>query len=166
MDEFKMESGIVDVRIDDRMVHGIVATQWIPENYCTRAMVVNEAAVGNEMVRTTLKMACPAGVALSVLAPEKAAANIANGNYRQQRVFVVGRYIKDIYDLFKLGVKFKRLNLGNVTQNTGETVVLDKTVRVSPEEKNMLREMRDAGILITCQFQTRDSMKVCKEILD
>lgn len=166
MDEYKMESGIVDVRVDDRMVHGIVATQWIPENRCTRAMVVNEASVGNDMVRTTLKMACPAGVSLSVLAPQKAADNIANGNYKQQRVFIVGRFIKDIYDLFKCGAKFKRLNLGNVTQNTGETIVLDKTVRVTPEEKAMLREMRDAGVLITCQFQTRDSMKVCKEILD
>lgn len=159
MDEFKQPSGILDVRVDDRMVHGIVATSWIPAAKATRAMVVNKRASESDMTRNALKLGTPAGVNLSVLAPEKAIANILNGNYINQRVFLVGRYIKDIYDLYKGGVKFARVNLGNVTQNVGKTTSLDKTVRVSDEELVMLREMRDAGIKITCQFRTDDQMK-------
>lgn len=159
MDEFKQPSGILDVRVDDRMVHGIVATSWIPAAKATRAMVVNKRASESDMTRNALKLGTPAGVNLSVLAPEKAIANILNGNYTNQRVFLVGRYIKDIYDLYKGGVKFARVNLGNVTQNVGKTTSLDKTVRVSDEELVMLREMRDADIKITCQFRTDDQMK-------
>ena len=159
MDEFKQPSGILDVRVDDRMVHGIVATSWIPAAKATRAMVVNKRASESDMTRNALKLGTPAGVNLSVLAPEKAIANILNGNYTNQRVFLVGRYIKDIYDLYKGGVKFARVNLGNVTQNVGKTTSLDKTVRVSDEVLVMLREMRDAGIKITCQFRTDDQMK-------
>lgn len=159
MDEFKQPSGILDVRVDDRMVHGIVATSWIPAAKATRAMVVNKRASESDMTRNALKLGTPAGVNLSVLAPEKAIVNILNGNYTNQRVFLVGRYIKDIYDLYKGGVKFARVNLGNVTQNVGKTTSLDKTVRVSDEELVMLREMRDAGIKITCQFRTDDQMK-------
>ena len=159
MDEYKQPSGILDVRVDDRMVHGIVATSWIPAAKATRAMVVNKRASESDMTRNALKLGTPAGVNLSVLAPEKAIANILNGNYTNQRVFLVGRYIKDIYDLYKGGVKFARVNLGNVTQNVGKTTSLDKTVRVSDEELVMLREMRDAGIKITCQFRTDDQMK-------
>ena len=159
MDEFKQPSGILDVRVDDRMVHGIVATSWIPAAKATRAMVVNKRASESDMTRNALKLGTPAGVNLSVLAPEKAIANILNGNYTNQRVFLVGRYIKDIYDLYKGGVKFARVNLGNVTQNVGKTTSLDKTVRVSDEELVMLCEMRDAGIKITCQFRTDDQMK-------
>ena len=159
MYEFKQPSGILDVRVDDRMVHGIVATSWIPAAKATRAMVVNKRASESDMTRNALKLGTPAGVNLSVLAPEKAIANILNGNYTNQRVFLVGRYIKDIYDLYKGGVKFARVNLGNVTQNVGKTTSLDKTVRVSDEELVMLREMRDAGIKITCQFRTDDQMK-------
>ena len=166
MNEYLQSSGIVDVRVDDRMVHGIVATMWIPENHCTRVMVVNEDASNNQVIRSTLKMSVPAGVSLSVLAPEKAAGNIKNGNYADQRVFIVGREIQDVYALYKAGVQFARVNLGNVTQNTGETLILDKTARVNAEEKAMLREMRDAGIQITCQFRTDDPVKVCKEVLD
>ncbi len=159
MDEYKQPSGILDVRVDDRMVHGIVATSWIPAAKATRAMVVNKRASESDMTRNALKLGTPAGVNLSVLAPEKAIANIQNGNYTNQRVFLVGRYIKDIYELYKGGVKFARVNLGNVTQNVGKTTALDKTVRVSDEELVMLREMRDAGIKITCQFRTDDPLK-------
>lgn len=162
MDEYKQDNGILDVRVDDRMVHGIVATQWIPAAKATRAMVVNKRASESTMTRQALKIGTPAGVNLSVLAPEKAVANILNGNYTNQRVFVVGRYVKDVYDLFKGGVKFARVNLGNVTQNVGKTVQLDKTVRVSQEELEMLREMKNAGIRITCQFRTDDACKDAK----
>lgn len=166
MNEYFQNSGIVDVRVDDRMVHGVVASIWIPENKCTRVMVVNEEASNNQMIRSTLKMSTPAGVNLSVLSPEKASANINNGNYVGQRVFVIGRYIADVYALYKSGVKFIRVNLGTVSQNYGETTMLAKPVRVNAEEKRMLREMRDAGIQITCQFKSDDPIKICKEILD
>lgn len=147
-----MASGIVYFRVDDRMLHGVVATQWVPAFQATRAMVVNGPASANDIMRSSLKMACPAGVALSVLAPEKAAANILKGNYAAQRVFCVCRTVADAHFLFKAGVEIPLLNLGNVTQNHGDVTVLDKTVRVSAEEKEMLREMRDAGVKIVARF--------------
>ena len=67
-----MANGILHFRVDDRMIHGIVATDWVPAYNATRAMVIDGPASTNDIVRSGLKMACPAGVALSVLAPEKA----------------------------------------------------------------------------------------------
>lgn len=166
MNEYKTDNGIVDLRVDDRMVHGIVAAEWIPGAKSTRVMVVNEDASKSDMLRSTLKMATPTGVALSVLAPEKAIENIKSGKYVAQRVFVIAREIADAYKLYKGGVEFKRVNLGNVTQNMGEGItVLDKTVRVTQEEKNMLKEMSENGIQITCQFRVSDAVKDCSELL-
>ena len=87
-----MANGILHFRVDDRMIHGIVATDWVPAYNATRAMVIDGPASTNDIVRSGLKMACPAGVALSVLAPEKAVENIKAGKYSAQRVFVVFRY--------------------------------------------------------------------------
>ena len=89
-----MANGILHFRVDDRMIHGIVATDWVPAYNATRAMVIDEPASKSDIVRSGLKMACPAGVALSVLAPEKAVENIKAGKYLAQRVLVVFRYIK------------------------------------------------------------------------
>ncbi|MFV0480220.1 MAG: PTS system mannose/fructose/N-acetylgalactosamine-transporter subunit IIB [Anaerorhabdus sp.] len=166
MDQFKMDNGIVDVRVDDRMIHGVVATEWIPSERATRAMVINEDASKSDMLRSTLKMATPGGTALSVLAPSDAVENFKINKYSQQRVFVVARHISDIYDLFKGGVEFKRVNLGNVTQNMDSNLlVLDKTVRVTERERLMLKEIQDSGVQITCQFRTSDAIKDCKNLL-
>lgn len=149
--------GFVGFRVDDRMVHGIVATDWIPAMNATRAMVIDDQASKNDIMKTSIKMATPGGVASSVIDHEKAVANIGADKYANQRVFCVFRTIKSAYELFKAGVEIPCLNLGNVTQNSGETVVLDKTVRVTLEEKGMLKEMRDAGVKITARFRTSDA---------
>jgi PTS system mannose-specific IIB component len=161
-----MASGILHFRVDDRMLHGIVATQWVPNYQATRAMVIDTPSSTNDITRASLKMACPAGVALSVLAVDKAAENIKAGKYSAQRVFVVFKEIKSAYELYKAGVEMPQLNLGNVTQNMGETTTLDKTVRVSPEEKAMLREMRDAGTKVTARFAVSDKETDVGNLLD
>ena len=84
-----MANGILHFRVDDRMIHGIVATDWVPAYNATRAMVIDGPASTNDIVRSGLKMACPAGVALSVLAPEKAVENIKAGKYFLSRPFVM-----------------------------------------------------------------------------
>jgi mannose PTS system EIIAB component len=152
-----MGNGIINIRVDDRMLYGIVATDWVPKSGATRAMVIDPAASKIDIVRSSLKMACPAGVTLSVLDDKKAADNILSGKYSAQKVFVICRYIKWAYSLFKAGVPMEQVNLGNVTQNKGDVTVLDKTVRVSPEEKGMLKEMHDAGVKITARFRPDNS---------
>ena len=161
-----MATGLLHFRVDDRMLHGIVATQWLPDCKATRAMVIDGPASTSEVVRSGLKMACPAGVALSVLAPEKAIENIKSGKYAAQRVFVVYRCIESAHALFEAGIPMPQLDLGDVTQNKGETTVLGKTVRVSPEEKRMLREMRDGGVRIVIRFSTKDQEQDVGKLLD
>ncbi len=161
-----LPNGVIEVRIDDRMVHGIVATMWIPGMKTTRAMVINEAASNDPTARNLQRLAIPAGVNMSLLAPAKAAANLSAGNYKGQKVFICARFIADIYPVFKAGVQLPRINLGNVTQNTGETTTLANTVRVNAEEKAMLKEMRDAGVKITAQFTMNDPEKDVGSLLD
>ena len=148
--------GFIGFRVDDRMIHGIVATQWVPQLKATRAMVIDNAASTNEIMRQSMKMACPAGVALSVIDIDKAVANISVQKYASQKVFCVFRSIETAYKLWKAGVEIPALNLGDITQNSGETTVLGKTVRINPEEKKMLKEMNDAGVKITVRFSISD----------
>ena len=41
--------GIIHIRIDDRLIHGQVATQWTNELGATRIMVINDEISQNEM---------------------------------------------------------------------------------------------------------------------
>lgn len=148
--------GFIGFRVDDRMIHGVVATQWVPQLKASRAMVIDNAASVNEIMRQSMKMACPAGVALSVIDIDKAVTNISNQKYASQKVFCVFRSIDTAYKVWKAGVEIPTLNLGDVTQNAGETTVLGKTVRINAEEKKMLKEMNESGVTITVRFSFND----------
>lgn len=158
--------GFVAFRVDDRMLHGIVATQWVPDLQATRAMVIDDAAATNDMMRQTMKMACPAGVALSVIDMKKAVTNITANKYAAQRVFCIFKSVDSAYRLFKAGVEIPTLTLGDITQNTGNTTTLGKTVRVSDDEKAKLREMRVAGVKIVSQFTINDPVVDVGGLLD
>lgn len=60
-------NGIKHVRVDERLIHGQVATMWTNTIKATRIMIVDDAVVKNEMEKVALKTAVPAGVKLSIL---------------------------------------------------------------------------------------------------
>lgn len=66
-------NGIKHVRVDERLIHGQVATMWTNTIKATRIMIVDDAVVKNEMEKVALKTAVPAGVKLSILTVKGAA---------------------------------------------------------------------------------------------
>ncbi len=60
------EKMIVQIRIDDRLVHGQVALVWSKELNTTRIIVANKHAVESDALRMTLQMGTPVGQKLIV----------------------------------------------------------------------------------------------------
>lgn len=56
---------IVQLRVDDRLVHGQVTLMWGKELSTKGILVANDAAAQNETQSSTLKMACPSGRSFS-----------------------------------------------------------------------------------------------------
>ena len=78
-----------NVRIDERLIHGQVATMWTNALRLTRIMVVGDDIVKNDIQKTALKTACPHGVHLSILTAKGAARRINEGKYKGQTVLVL-----------------------------------------------------------------------------
>ena len=73
--------GVCAIRIDERLIHGQVATLWQGAWNCNRIMVIDSKSANDPILKSVLKIACPTGVKLSVLEAEKAAANLVSGKY-------------------------------------------------------------------------------------
>ena len=53
---------IIQIRVDDRLIHGQIAVVW-SKHFATKHLVVaNDQAAKNEVQQMTLKMATPNGV--------------------------------------------------------------------------------------------------------
>ena len=81
--------GVCAIRIDERLIHGQVATLWQGSWNCNRIMVIDAKSANDPILKSVLKIACPTGVKLSVLEAEKAAANLLSGKYGRERITIV-----------------------------------------------------------------------------
>ena len=68
--------GLIHVRVDDRLVHGIVATSWIATWNPNRIICIDKQAAENQVMKSALRIATPSTIALSVLPYDKAKENI------------------------------------------------------------------------------------------
>ena len=79
---------VVLARIDNRLLHGIIVTQWAPQSGSNRVMVIDDDTANNAVSKATMKMARPSGNAISIITEEKALTNFKSGKYEIGRAHV------------------------------------------------------------------------------
>ncbi|CAM2787321.1 PTS system mannose/fructose/sorbose family transporter subunit IIB [Streptococcus acidominimus] len=147
---------IVAARIDGRLIHGQVANLWTTKLNISRIMVVDNEVVDSDLEKTGLKLATPAGVKLSILTEEKAAANILAGRYDSQRLLIVARRPDRFLSLIEKGVSIPELNVGNMSQSP-ETRSVTRSVNVVDEDIAAFDAINAHGTKIIHQMVPNDS---------
>ena len=82
---------IVNVRIDERLIHGQVAVLWSMHTKATRIMIVDNDVVKDAVNKAALKMVCPQQCKLSILTTQRAADNLKANKYEGERVFIIAK---------------------------------------------------------------------------
>lgn len=127
------KGGSFNVRIDERLIHGQVATMWTNRLRLTRLMVIDNQVVKSSIQKTALKMACPASVHLSILTSKGAAKRIKNHQYDGQRVLLLVKGPAILKELTDLQVTLPAINVGNMSTKPGSKQVA-KSVAVTPHD--------------------------------
>ena len=76
-------------RIDFRLLHGIVATMWAPQSGAQRVMVIDDKVANDPIIKESMRLGKPAGMACSIITLETAIKNFKAGKYDNHKVFVV-----------------------------------------------------------------------------
>lgn len=139
------------MRIDERLIHGQVASIWVNFLGCDRIIVANDAAPKSEMQIAALKLACPAGVKLSILSVDKAAANILSGKYDADKAFLITRNVPDCKRIVDAGVAVPGVNVGNLAHQEGLRKI-KKSVSLSEEDISLIRGILASGVKVTAQM--------------
>ena len=156
---------IVNVRIDERMIHGQVAAFWTNSLNATRILVIDDQAASDDIQKMALRMACPSTVKLSILSAEKAVQRLQQQAYPNERLFVVMRGVATVKKVMDLGYVFPVINVGNISNKLGSVRVVG-TTSVTPEEAQLFREIAEKGIRITAQMVPSDELKEFMPLLE
>ncbi|MGG5318577.1 PTS sugar transporter subunit IIB [Enterococcus sp. AZ072] len=140
--------GIKHIRIDDRLIHGQVAGLWTNNLKANRIMVINDPIAADEVQKNLLRMVAPPTVRTSIIARDTAVANISNGKYHGQNVFIVVKSPEDVLYLLNNGLDIKEVNLGNISSREN-TEKIKAGINVTASERAALKELLAKGVRIT-----------------
>ncbi|AXX65082.1 PTS mannose/fructose/sorbose transporter subunit IIB [Bombilactobacillus bombi] len=160
----KEMKGIIHIRIDDRMIHGQVATQWTNQLNASRIMVINDEVANDITRKSIVRLAAPPNVHTSIITKEKALNNILNGKYEGQRVLVVAVSPIDIKYLLDNGLPIKTVNVGNLSRRSG-TKRIRPTININEQERQAFQDLIDAGVEVTVIQTPKDSLEYMKDFL-
>lgn len=147
---------IVNVRIDERLIHGQIVTVWISHLKATRIVIVDDKAASDEIQKMALKLACPTTVKLSILSTERAYEKILNEAYVDDKVFIIFKNPKSLKKFTDLGYTFKNINIGNMSGKQG-SIQIKKAVSVSFEEAQILLDYANNGVNLEAKMVPSDS---------
>lgn len=152
---YKGKENIVNVRIDERLIHGQVAGIWAPSLHTQLIIVINDEAAADSLQKSSLRMAAPTSMRLSVLPVESAAKNIRSGKYGKQRLFLVFKNPTDVLRYLKAGGKLTHVNVGNMSYKEGSKDIT-KSIKVLEEEIDVFESIAAMDINVTAQLVPND----------
>ena len=152
---YKGKENIVNVRMDERLIHGQVAGIWAPSLHTQRIIVINDEAAADTLQKSSLRMAAPTSMRLSVLPVESAAKNIRSGKYGKQRLFRVFKNPTDVLRYLKAGGKLTHVNVGNMSYKEGSKDIT-KSIKVLDEEIDVFESIAAMDINVTAQLVPND----------
>lgn len=147
---------IVHIRIDERLVHGQVASAWSNTLQANRIMVVNDAANADDFTKKMLRMATPSQTALSVLTYEKAIDRIDKGQYNSDRVLMVLKSIHDANVLYDKGFTFDTVNIGNCSSKDNKQSIATG-IYINKEDQIAIDALKQKGVKVTVQMTPADN---------
>ena len=138
------EPNILLTRIDARLIHGQVATQWNSTLGSNLILVANDEVSSNTMRQNLMKMAAPAGVATRFFSIDHTIEIIGKASPKQ-KIFIVADSPQDVLRLVRGGVPIKKVNIGNMHMAEGKRQVAT-TVAVDDEDVAAFRELQERGV--------------------
>lgn len=144
--------GVTAIRIDERLIHGQVATLWQGAWNCNRIMVIDEKSANDPILKSVLRIACPGSVKLSVIDAQKASANLLSGKYGSERITIVTKTPANIITLLDGGFKPQcEVTVGNMSNGEGKKRVT-KNICVTEADISDFRQLDSQGIKLVQQL--------------
>lgn len=151
-------------RIDDRLIHGQVATVWTKESKVKRIIVVNDDVAKDKVRSTMLKSVAPLGVSAHVVDVAKMIRVYNNPEYADERVMLLFTNPSDVLALIEGGVPLTSINVGGISHKEGKKMV-SHAVAVDQKDIDAFKAIDAKGIELEVRKVSSDSRQAMMDLL-
>ena len=142
-------------RIDDRLIHGQVATRWTKETNVTRIIVVSDEVAADNVRKTLLTQVAPPGVTAHVVDVAKMVRVYNNPKYAGERVMLLFTNPTDVERVVEGGVKITSVNIGGMAFRQGKTQV-NNAISVDEKDIEAFKKLNARGIELEARKVSTD----------
>lgn len=132
-------------RIDDRLIHGQVATVWTKVSGCNRIFVCSDEVANDNLRKTLLLQVAPPGVKAHVLEIDKVIEVYKNPKYASFKTMFLFTNPTDVLRLVEGGVDIKSVNIGGMCFKEGKTQITG-AVSVDKKDITAFKKLNEKGI--------------------
>ncbi|MEW6262666.1 MAG: PTS sugar transporter subunit IIB [Thermodesulfobacteriota bacterium] len=155
---------LVLVRVDCRLIHGQIIEAWVPFTRADCLVVANDDAAEDMLQRSIMEMAVPPTVEVHIQDVSAATDDLARGRWSDKRIILLFANCRDALCSYRAGLKYERLNLGNLVCSPGKKQV---TCALSLDQSDVasLREIQKYGVQVEARQVPLDGSKNLNEII-
>jgi len=153
------------VRIDDRLIHGQVVTQWVSRVKANRIVVVDDGVAKDPFMTTVCKSLAPSGTVVEVYSVEAAIPKmIEYGQNDDLRVIILAKVPQPLLALCEAGVAMGRVVVGGMGIRQGRTKLF-RNITADEAERMTFKALLDKGVEVICQIVPDDISVDAKGLL-
>ncbi|MGL9731060.1 PTS system mannose/fructose/N-acetylgalactosamine-transporter subunit IIB [Enterococcus sp. DIV0756] len=142
------------VRIDDRLIHGQVATTWTRNYDIEQILIIDDKTKNDPVQASVANFAVPAGVKVIIFGVAQFTEVMKKTEIKKRTMLLFTNPI-DILRLVKEGLNISEINAGGMRFRDGRKR-LSKAISVTEEEDRAFRELIDKNIHINVQMVPKD----------
>ena len=153
------------VRVDDRLIHGQVVTQWVNVFKAQHIVVIDNNVAKDKMQKSVLKFAAPPDIKVSIFSVDKAVEAWEKNQFGTNNVFVLFRDVNQIAELQEKGVSFEEITIGQMAIINDRKQIY-KQVGLSESEAQTLMDIEKTGVKLYFHMQPTDkkeSLEIMKK---
>ncbi|GFZ27267.1 mannose/fructose/sorbose PTS transporter subunit IIA [Lactobacillus corticis] len=132
-------------RIDSRLLHGQVATGWIPQLKPDRVIVVSDKVAKDELRKGMIRDAAPAGVKAHAVPLKKMEQIMKDPRFGNTHAMLLFENPEDFLKMIDAGLDVKTLNVGSMSYSEGD-VNANNVLSMNQEDVDTFRELEKKGI--------------------
>ena len=150
------------LRVDHRLLHGQVAFSWTQYVGADCILIANDSVPGDELRKTTIKLAKPPSVKLVIKNINDSIEAIKSGVTDKYNLFIVVESVNDAWRIASAVEEIKSINLGGIKAKEGSKNI-SKAINLLSEEIEQLQQLVGKGVEVEIRQVPNDRKQLFTE---
>ncbi len=152
-------------RIDDRLIHGQVATAWTKATNVARIIVVSEEVAQDPLRKFLLQEAAPPGVKANVVTVDKFVSVYHSQLFQNQKIMLLFTQPQEVVALIQRGIAISSVNIGGMRFQVGKKMITN-FISVDEEDIAAFRFLAEHGVELEVRKVPSDRKIYLNELIE